>query len=198
MPKQKKKVFWRCITAFSLPRENVMHFWPLDEPESVFWVCLPHEKIFHQLLMVFVCPLHVEVRQEFNQGPVRVTFHMVLVGQHPTNLKVECKEKIRLQNSKQSIFWLLYRTSKRNDIYVVDLIPVKRSFFHPPGAILRCHPHQRPWWISSWLRPLWSSQWLSESSLPWKTKLSTWWTHCQRSGLATKAFFFCFAFPQLT
>ena len=103
LAKTEKKI-WRCITGVFLPRENVMHFWPLDKPESVFWVCLPHEKVFHQLLMVFVCPLHVQVRQEFNQGPVRVTFHMVLVGQHPTNLKVECKEKIGYKIASKAFF----------------------------------------------------------------------------------------------
>ena len=63
-----------------------MHFWPFDEPQCVFGVCLPHEQVLYQLLMVLVSPFHVQVWEELHKGPVGVPLDMVLVSQHPTDL----------------------------------------------------------------------------------------------------------------
>ena len=59
---------------FLLPVEQIKDFRPLDEPERVLGVGLPHEQVLHQELVVLVRALHVQVRQEFDKTPTRFAF----------------------------------------------------------------------------------------------------------------------------
>ena len=64
-----------------------MNFWSFNEPERVFGICFPHQEIFHQLFVIFIGAFHMQIRQEFNQRPIRVPLDVILIGQHPAHLR---------------------------------------------------------------------------------------------------------------
>jgi hypothetical protein len=56
------------------PIEKIKDFRPLDEPERVLGVGLPHEQVLHQELVVLVRALHVQVRKKLDQTPACFAF----------------------------------------------------------------------------------------------------------------------------
>ncbi len=65
------------------PPKQVKLLRALDEPERVLAVHLPQQAVLHQLLVVLVDTLHVEVGHQLHQCPLRVQLHVVLLSQDP-------------------------------------------------------------------------------------------------------------------
>ncbi len=77
---------WFDSTVKHPPVKQIENFVPLDEPERVLRVCLPHEQVLHQKLVVLVRALHVQVRQKLDKAPTCFTFLEEKIGQNRSNI----------------------------------------------------------------------------------------------------------------
>ena len=83
--------------SWNSPVEQIEHFRPLDEPERVLGVRLPHEQVLDEVLVILVRALHVEVRKQLHQPPACLAFLECQInvlgihwlGQISTDLRLE-------------------------------------------------------------------------------------------------------------